>query len=108
MRQPESAAWWAGLWLFPTAPSSGDEPERVLEVAVEQAANLPVVVGPRRERLHHSVTRYRITLDVYDCRPAKRRPLGRNRAAAWKRPEQLQKLAMPAVHRRIADHLVRL
>jgi hypothetical protein len=53
-------------------------------------------------QVKHSVTRYRITLDVHRCTV-----LGRPKAPglAWVDAETLSHLAMPAAHRRIVDSI---
>jgi hypothetical protein len=55
--------------------------------------------------VRHSVTHHRITLDVFRCDslPAKRAQSSSE--LAWRRPDELDALPMPAPDRRIAKHL---
>jgi hypothetical protein len=55
----------------------------------------------------HSVTRYRITLDAVLCSASgsKLGKLSGVERAVWKLPRELDDLAMPAAHRRIAKAL---
>lgn len=98
-RLPADAPRWAGLWQFPSAElGAGESAER----ALGRVLGVPVRVGERLERVKHSVTRYRVTLDVYRCTLSKR---PRGGELAWVRPAELGELAMPAAHRRIAEKL---
>lgn len=107
VRQPESASRWSGLWMFPSAPlPARHDPKLAVRTLVRQAAGLEVSIHPRTERFVHCVTRYRINLDVYHCRTTARRPPTSDRIL-WKMPTELERLAMPAVHRRIARSLLR-
>ncbi|MBI3205460.1 MAG: A/G-specific adenine glycosylase [Myxococcales bacterium] len=93
---PAGALRWAGLWSFPHAEIAAREaPAR----ALGRALGTPVTQVEHLRTLQHSITRFRITLDVYRCSP-RARPDGR-----YVTPTQLQALAMPAAHRRIADDL---
>ncbi|RMG04741.1 MAG: hypothetical protein D6741_00585 [Planctomycetota bacterium] len=64
---------WAGLWDFPrvTLPRPTDKaPERKAAALFRKHYDLPVrPVGQRLRRIHHSVTRYRITLDFFEAEP---------------------------------------
>ncbi|MCK6537500.1 MAG: A/G-specific adenine glycosylase [Polyangiaceae bacterium] len=93
---PEGAPRWAGLWCFPHADRARAE---AAERALGRALGTRVTTSEHLRTYKHSITRFRITLDVYRCStPA--RPEGR-----WLTPAQLLALAMPAVHRRIAETL---
>jgi hypothetical protein len=62
--------------------------------------------GARALTVRHAVTRYRITLDVFECTLAKGSlsacAVG---AFAWKTEAELEHLAMPSAHRKIARAL---
>ena len=103
-RAPENAPRWASMWLFPA-----------VEVASESDATLALGrelvdrYGVRARAVaklgvfKHAVTRYRITLHAYECR-VDGRATAREPARWWPRA-RLGELALPAVHRRIADQL---
>jgi A/G-specific adenine glycosylase len=97
---------WAGMWQFPTAEVMARETvRRALARAVRDAVGLDADVAELVTVVRHSVTRYRITLDAYRARARGRaRSLG-CAAFAWKRPSELEALAMPAAHRTIARRL---
>lgn len=98
-RLPDDAPRWAGLWQFPSAElGPGETPERALSRALGRRAR----AESQLDRIQHSVTRFRITLEVFRCAISARTldpPL------AWKRAAELATLAMPAAHRKIADRL---
>ena len=103
-REPENAARWASMWLFPTVLVA-----RESDAALALARELVDRYGVRGRAVtklgvfKHAVTRYRITLHAYDCRldgsTKAREP------ARWWPWARLGELALPAVHRRIAEQL---
>ncbi|MCC6214336.1 MAG: A/G-specific adenine glycosylase [Polyangiaceae bacterium] len=100
---------WAGLWTFPTAEV---RPNEAPATAVERAALAcgARVAGVRRvASLEHTVTRHRVTLDAFECRP-----VGCTGRAAppwvtrrWVPSAALGELALPAPHRRLARAALR-
>jgi A/G-specific adenine glycosylase len=108
VRQPDDAARWAGLWQFPDAElDSAEQPEAAVARAAQHAGRVSIAVGARRDRLRFVVTKHSITLDVYECRARSRGRVEANarQHVAWKLPLELEELAMPAAHRRIARSL---
>jgi A/G-specific adenine glycosylase len=102
---PTDARRWAGMWQFPNAEIAGRErPEDALARAVRSAAGLDVVARGLIAVVRHGVTRYRITLDAYRC-TTKSAPPQQRSALFWAKPSELETLAMPAAHRRIARAL---
>lgn len=101
---PADARRWPGMWTFPTVElDSGESPSGGARRATQHWAGLDAEPGQTLASLRHQVTRFRITLHAVICE----RPQGRARAAAaaavaWKRPEELPGLAMPAPQRRLA------
>lgn len=97
---PSDAPRWGGMWLFPSAEK---QPRERLELALARA--LASAGGPRIDahaplfRIEHSVTRYRIELDVHRCEVS---GSARDARSSWKRIAELSSLALPAAHRRIA------
>ena len=96
---------WASMWQFPNVER---RPRETAEKAAERALSELVALDASAENIaanvKHSVTRYRITLTAVAC-SAKSTRLGKLshvEQAAWKRPSELDDIAMPAAHRRIA------
>jgi A/G-specific adenine glycosylase len=111
-----SAARWASMWQFPNVEVGADETlESAAERAARELAELRIDAGSELTTVRHSVTRYRITLTALSCRlqKAARVPKANQRPLlveelAWKRVRELQALAMPAAHRRLAQALAAL
>jgi A/G-specific adenine glycosylase len=107
VRQPATAARWAGLWTFPETERAQDASAGVtLERFVRESTGLEVKSAGELLVISHQVTRFRITLEVHACRVLK----GRGRALgyealAWNEPDALTQLAMPTPHRKIARSL---
>jgi A/G-specific adenine glycosylase len=101
---------WAGMWQFPNTECRPSESSRA---ALERALSDVIGVGLESARtvtsIRHSVTRYRITLDAYLCEPRAPVTTGRSRAdLAWVAPHELEDLAMPAAHRRLARYAAKV
>jgi A/G-specific adenine glycosylase len=104
---PADASRWAGFWKFPNADvARNEEPVDAARRAVRDAIGVtPKHLEPALT-VRHSVTHHRITLDVFRC-DVRRTSRPRSRSdLAWRRPTELDGLAMPAPDRRIARHLV--
>jgi A/G-specific adenine glycosylase len=107
VRAPPKAARWAGMWQFPDVRiDAASDPSAALEASVERTTAVRVIVGARLLGVRHQVTRFRIDIDVFDCRALG----GRARAieyaeVRWHDPDALGALPMPAAHRRIAKSL---
>jgi A/G-specific adenine glycosylase len=109
VRLPESAPRWAGMWQFPTSEvEQGESARTALKRAIRAQVGLDVEVAELVTVVRHGVTRFKITLDAYQCRirSGRARP-GTVSAHAWKRPSELLELAMPSPQRRIAEHVPR-
>lgn len=100
---------WAGMWQFPNADVK--RRERVTAAAaraVLEAVGVQVTGGEAAFRVSHSVTRFRISLDVVTGGTSRGVPRAKGCAAfVWQPPGELHALAMPAAHRKIADWLAR-
>lgn len=106
-RLPDAAPRWAGMWQFPNVElGSREQPDAGAARAAEQWTGLAVEVSGRVAVVRHAVTRFRITLDAYRCRAVRgrARALGCD-AVSWRRPAELDQLALPSAHRRLADRL---
>lgn len=97
---------WAGMWQFPaTEVKTRETPRRALARAVRESVGLDAQANELVTVVRHGVTRYRITLEAYRAGARGRaRALGCS-AFAWKLPGELEQLAMPAAHRKIAQRL---
>jgi len=101
------ASRWAGMWQMPnTDVARGESGSDAATRAVREASGLAAAAGERLLTVRHSVTHHRITLDVFQCdsRRGAPRPLPA-RAVEWFSVGDLDALAMPAAHRRIARFL---
>jgi A/G-specific adenine glycosylase len=107
VRAPADAARWRGMWQFPDVLlDTGSDPIAALQAQLERATGVRVEAGERVLALRHQVTRFRIEIDVYDCRAHG----GRARAieygeVRWAPLDALGSLPMPAAHRKIARSL---
>jgi A/G-specific adenine glycosylase len=91
-----------GLWEFPSLELQHDTPTAAgpgFQVAGVRLRN-PRLIG----RLRHSITRYRITLEVYGAELRGAADVRRT-AGRWVTFAQLQRLPLSAAHRRIAQML---
>ena len=80
----------------------GLRPGEAPEAGLARALGKRALSFELERSLKHSITRYRITLDVFRC-TTQSKPDGA--AFSFRRKGDLDALAMPAVHRRIADRL---
>lgn len=103
-----NAPRWAGMWQFPNVERRAKETsERGAERALRELTGVAAKAERRLTSVKHSVTRYRITLDAVLCNltGSKLGQLTGVERAVWKLPRELDDLAMPAAHRRIAKAL---
>jgi A/G-specific adenine glycosylase len=95
----------AAMWQFPNGPQRpGESARAALERVLREVAGIDAEVGEAAGTVKHSVTRYRVTLSGYHCHrfagaPA---PAGCD-AWTWVDPAELEELALPAAHRRLAQ-----
>ncbi|MFN3653437.1 MAG: A/G-specific adenine glycosylase [Armatimonadota bacterium] len=102
---PPDAPRWAGMWQFPNVELEPDErPEAGAERAARLRAGVAAVPKQRLAVIRHGVTRFRITLEAWECEAAEGSPEP-GELAAWIAPEQLGDYPLPAAHRRIADRV---
>lgn len=95
---------WTGLWDFPRFELSGERGKETLEGSVKSLCGLDVSVSGSLLTLKHAVTRYRITLDVFDCDKVSGR-LNRKTdpSLRWVSLHELQALPMSTTGRKIAN-----
>ena len=91
----------AHLWEFPNlevGTADGQPAPAALEVLGARAHLTPVCT------IHHSITRYRIQLDVYAVRRLSHEASSRT-GAKWIAQNQLTRLAFASAHKKILPHL---
>ena len=99
VRVPDDAPRWAGLWVFPhVALEPGERPEVGALRAARQHGVRARTTG-RLTTLRYTITRFRMTLEVFG---ALADGAGRGR---YVRLSELDALAMPAPHRKLARAL---
>jgi A/G-specific adenine glycosylase len=98
-RQPDTG-WNSGLWEFPSVETRTvpRRPERLLPPSLKRHVVQLRTLG----QFHHSITRYRLLLDVYAVE-TEHRPSSRKTGERWCRPADLRKLALSGAHRKILD-----
>lgn len=101
-QQAASAPRWASMWLFPAVEVSAErDAPRALTRALGERYGVPGRVLTKLGVFKHAVTRYRITLHAYAVAvDGAERPRA---GARWWAGAELGELALPAVHRRIAN-----
>jgi A/G-specific adenine glycosylase len=98
---PADAPRWAGLWVLPFAELSATEtPELGAARALRELELNGSSIGVLREA-RHTITRFRITLSVVECKLTARAP----RAAAFFTRAEIERRALPAVHSRLVTAL---
>jgi A/G-specific adenine glycosylase len=107
-RLSQTAPRWAGMWVFPMAEPQPDESgESAALRALKQYSGLDAGLPQRCDSIVHSVTRFRITLDLYRCQaPSGRvRPGEPGNKVLWVNNHELSELPMPAAQRKLASRL---
>jgi A/G-specific adenine glycosylase len=107
VRRCGEAERWAGLWDFPRvtlAPGPARDWPAVA-AAVWQLCGVRLAAGEPLARLHHGVTRFRITLECYSAqwRSGAPSPAARVR---WLPPAELAELPLSTTGRRLARLIV--
>lgn len=94
------------MWQFPNIELEPSEsPRHALARLGKEQLDLKLVLGKHASTLQHSVTRYRITLDVYDCmvhETEKNVEVKSKLETRWCLPKALSGVPMPAVHQKLA------
>jgi A/G-specific adenine glycosylase len=102
-------ARWAGMWQFPSVEvQTGESPSDAARRAVAEAVGLKANPRGRVTEVRHSVTRYRITLEVFECLDSPGEPAALGcRDWRWVEWAGLDQYALPKAHRTIADRVLR-
>jgi A/G-specific adenine glycosylase len=104
-QRPPDADRWAGMWEFPNGELDSEESAQEGAFRVLAAIGMQAEVGQRVVVIRHAVTRYQITLEAFHCHAPKGEPEAPDGATRWISVRELDSLALPAAHRRIADRL---
>lgn len=104
VQRPPDAERWAGMWEFPNGELAAEESASEGALRVLADLGLRAEVGRRLAVVRHAVTRYQITLEAYHCHAPKGEPEAPG-GVRWVTVAELDGLALPAAHRRIADRL---
>jgi A/G-specific adenine glycosylase len=97
-QMPADAARWAGLWVLPFVElTAGETPLKGAERALSELALKGAGKAVLRQA-RHTITRFRITLDVVECKVPSRRP-------TLFTARETEALALPSVHARLLKAL---
>lgn len=109
------AGVWGNLWEFPGGRVEPDEsPEQASVREFMEETGFAVRVAERHGIIRHGYTTYRLTLHCFGLElespgiaesPPQPPLLSAATEARWVNPEELNALAMPAAHRKLADNL---
>ena len=104
VRKCQPGERWAGLWDFPRFTAHGDVAESVAALSGVRIAR------PKHlATLKHGVTRFRITLDVYEAQHVRQAGRRKNApdsfALQWISPRRLAELPLSVTGRKIAELL---
>lgn len=91
------------LWEFPNIEL--DQPAKPAAEMVEACLGFGVELGERWRCIRHTITRYRIQLDVYGATVRNSRARPTQPRGVWCSWAELEKLAFPSAHRKIAEGL---
>lgn len=107
LRKCQPGERWAGLWDFPRFACRTDF--QSVQAALHSQTAIHAAIGTRLAKLKHGVTRFRITLHVYEARHTNRaRQRGIPRPTAelqWLAPADLHDLPLSTTGRKIARML---
>jgi A/G-specific adenine glycosylase len=106
-QRPPDADRWAGMWEFPNTELDSEESAQEGALRTLAAVGVQAEVGQRAAVVRHAVTRYQITLEAFHCHAPKGEPEAAVGPVRWVSVRELDGLALPAAHRRIADRLAR-
>jgi A/G-specific adenine glycosylase len=105
IRRNPSGGLLAGLWGFPGGLLAEGEDERAgLRRLIEQQLEIQIRLGDPLPRLKHSYSHFRVTLQPFRCQAAGRR-LRERAGTRWVGVEQLGRLPMGRLDRRLAERL---
>ena len=95
---------WTGLWDFPRFKFAAGDMGKQLRSELKSMSGLTVSIEPTEVQLRHAVTRFRITLDVFNGNdPQGRLQRRSDKTLRWATAEQLEALPMSTTGRKIAS-----
>jgi len=94
----DDAPRWAGLWTFPYVERRPGETARAGALRALRATGVAVTVGAELMVVIHTITRFRITLEVLEATSTDRRS---PKHGEFRTLSELGELAMPAPHRKL-------
>lgn len=104
LQLPANAPRWAGMWQFPSVELMPEESEaQGAARAARESLGVSVRVEAPLSIIQHSVTRYRIHLAAYRC--VSESSTRRAPTPVFRKIADLESLAMPAAHRRLARQI---
>jgi A/G-specific adenine glycosylase len=99
VRVPDDAPRWAGLWVFPHVALEPNERPEMGALRAAREHGVRARIGERLAALRYTITRYRMSLEVFDALAEGAR------AGRYLALTELDALAMPAPHRKLARAL---
>jgi adenine-specific DNA glycosylase len=95
------------MWQLPNVNLEPEESEEAgIARALRAWCGTSGVVGGRVASLQHSVTRYRITVNLFDVTLNTEPAANYCQALVWQDLHELSHLAMPAAHRKLASRVL--
>ncbi len=106
LRKRSDGERWAGLWdfvRFPLCALRGDDLTRELSQKVYEQVGVKIQPGQLRTTIQHAVTRFRITLECFECAYLSGATTASRRASmAWVTPCRLGEYPLSASGRKLA------
>jgi A/G-specific adenine glycosylase len=99
VRVPDGAPCWAGLHVFPFVTLEGNESGASGAKRAARKYKVRAKVGERLATFKYTITRFRMTLEAFDAQAAS------GSSGRFRDVRELDGLAMPAPHRRLANLL---
>lgn len=108
----KSGNWWYGMWQLPRATVVANQPpEEAARLLLQGELGIQGEVKERIKTLRHTVTHHKIQLDCFAAEvknPADFCEIDNTLKStfSWHTPEEIEKLALPSVMRKLLDHLL--
>jgi len=108
----KSGNWWHGMWQLPRATVAGNQrAETAARLLLQGELGIDGAVKKRLKTLRHTVTHHKITLDCFDVQQSQKGDSYQinntlKSTFAWHTSEEIEKLALPSVIRKLLDELL--